>query len=135
LTIWLSNWLNGPGIVELKEIAVGGTGRKTRATRDATTGNLHQERRIGRFSDPNDSPLDACLIRVSTPQDLGGAVGLRLECRTARVGNVGILMPGLLNIHTGSDDAGEYHAAHFVFGDRLDGHTEPTRVFVGDGTH
>ena len=27
LTIRLSNWLNGPGIVELKEIAIGGTSR------------------------------------------------------------------------------------------------------------
>jgi hypothetical protein len=27
LTIRLSNWLNGPGIVELKEIATGGTSR------------------------------------------------------------------------------------------------------------
>jgi hypothetical protein len=67
LTIWLSNWLNGPGIVELKEIAVGGTGRKTRATRDATAGNLHQERRIGRLTNANDSPLDAGLIRITSP--------------------------------------------------------------------
>ena len=44
-------------------------------------------------------------------------------------------MPGLLNIHTGSDDAGEYHSTDFVLGDRLDGHTESTCVFVGDWTH
>jgi hypothetical protein len=44
-------------------------------------------------------------------------------------------MPGLLNIHTGSDDAGEYHTPNFVFGDRLNGHPESTCVFVGDWTH
>jgi len=44
-------------------------------------------------------------------------------------------MPGLLNIHTGSDDAGEYHSTDFVLGDRLDGHTESTCMFVGDWTH
>lgn len=44
-------------------------------------------------------------------------------------------MPGLLNIHTGSDDASEYHATDFVLGERLDGHTESTCVFVGDWTH
>jgi hypothetical protein len=44
-------------------------------------------------------------------------------------------MPGLLNIHTGCDHAGEYHAANLVLGDRLDGHTESTSVFVGDWTN
>jgi hypothetical protein len=44
-------------------------------------------------------------------------------------------MPGLLNIHTGSDDAGEHHATDFVLGDWLDGHTEPTRVFIGYWSH
>jgi hypothetical protein len=44
-------------------------------------------------------------------------------------------MPSLLNIHTGRDDAGKYHSTDFVLGDRLDGHTEPTCVFVGDWTH
>jgi hypothetical protein len=44
-------------------------------------------------------------------------------------------MPGLLNIHTGSDHAGEHHATDFVLGDRLDGHTESTCVFVGNWTH
>jgi len=44
-------------------------------------------------------------------------------------------MPGLLNIHTGSDDAGEYHSTDLVLGDRLDGHTESTCVIVGDWTH
>ena len=67
LTIRLSNWLNGARIVELKEIAICGTGRKTRATRDTTAGNLHQERRIGRLTDANDSPLDAGLIRITSP--------------------------------------------------------------------
>jgi len=67
LSIRFQDRLNGAGIVELKEIAVGGTGRKTRATRDATAGNLHQERRIGRFTDANDSPLDAGLIRITSP--------------------------------------------------------------------
>ena len=67
LTIWHSNCLNGPGIVELKEIAVGGTRRETGSTRDTTAGNLHQERRIGRLTDANDSPLDARLIRISSP--------------------------------------------------------------------
>ena len=67
LTIRFQDWLNGAGIVELKEIAVGGTGRKTRATRDTTAGNLHQERRIGRLTNANDSPLDAGLIRITSP--------------------------------------------------------------------
>jgi hypothetical protein len=67
LSIRFQDRLNGAGIVELKEIAVGGTGRKTRATRDATAGNLHQERRIGRLTNANDSPLDACLIRITSP--------------------------------------------------------------------
>ena len=67
LSIRFQDRLNGAGIVELKEIAVGGTGRKTRATRDATAGNLHQERRIGRLANANDSPLDARLIRISSP--------------------------------------------------------------------
>jgi len=44
-------------------------------------------------------------------------------------------MPGLLNIHTGSNHSGEYHATDFVFGDRLDGHTESTCVFVCDWSH
>ena len=67
LSIRFQDRLNGAGIVELKEAAVGGTGRKTRATRDATAGNLHQERRIGRLTNANDSPLDARLIRISSP--------------------------------------------------------------------
>jgi hypothetical protein len=41
-------------------------------------------------------------------------------------------MPGLLDVHTGSNHSGKYHATNFVFGDRLDGNTEPTRVLVGD---
>jgi len=41
-------------------------------------------------------------------------------------------MPGLLNVHAGSDHAGEYHAAHFVFGDRLDGHTKSASVLIGN---
>ena len=67
LSIRFQDRLNGAGIVELKEIAVGGTSRKTRATRDTTAGNLHQERRIGRLTDANDSPLDAGLIRITSP--------------------------------------------------------------------
>ena len=67
LSIRFQDRLNGAGIVELKEIAVGGTGRKTRATRDTTAGNLHQERRIGRLTNANDSPLDAGLIRITSP--------------------------------------------------------------------
>lgn len=67
LSIRFQDLLNGASIVELKEIAVGGTGRKTRATRDTTAGNLHQERRIGRLTDANDSPLDAGLIRITSP--------------------------------------------------------------------
>jgi len=83
LTIRFQDRLNGAGIVELEEIAVGGTGRKTRATRDATAGNLHQERRISRLTNANDSPLDARLIRISSPQDLGRSVGLRLKRRSS----------------------------------------------------
>ena len=67
LSIRFQDRLNGAGIVELKEIAVGGTGRKTRATRDTTAGNLRQERRIGRLTNANDSPLDAGLIRITSP--------------------------------------------------------------------
>ena len=67
LSIRFQDLLNGASIVELKEIAVGGTGRKTRATRDAAAGNLHQERRIGGLTNANDSPLDARLIRISSP--------------------------------------------------------------------
>ena len=67
LSIRFQDRLNGASIVELKEVAVGGTGRKTRATRDATAGNLHQERRIGRLTNANDSPLDAGLIRITSP--------------------------------------------------------------------
>ena len=67
LSIRFQDWLNGARIVELKEIAIGGTGRKTRATRDTTAGNLHQERRIGRLTNANDSPLDAGLIRITSP--------------------------------------------------------------------
>ena len=67
LSIRFQDRLNGAGIVELKEIAVGGTSRKTRATRDTTAGNLHQERRIGRLTNANDSPLDAGLIRITSP--------------------------------------------------------------------
>jgi hypothetical protein len=44
-------------------------------------------------------------------------------------------MPGLLNIHAGSDDAGEYHSTNFVLGDRLDGHTESSHMLVDDGTN
>lgn len=67
LSIRFQYWLNVAGIIELKEIAICGTGRKTRATRDATAGNLHQERTIGRLTNANDSPLDARLIRISSP--------------------------------------------------------------------
>jgi hypothetical protein len=67
LSIRFQDRLNGASIVELKEVAVGGTGRKTRATRDTTAGNLHQERRIGRLTNANDSPLDARLIRIASP--------------------------------------------------------------------
>ena len=67
LSIRFQDRLNGASIVELKEVAVGGTGRKTRATRDTTAGNLHQERRIGRLTNANDSPLDAGLIRITSP--------------------------------------------------------------------
>jgi hypothetical protein len=41
-------------------------------------------------------------------------------------------MPGLLYVHPGSDHSGKYHATDFVLRDRLDGHTEPTRVLFGD---
>jgi hypothetical protein len=41
-------------------------------------------------------------------------------------------MPGLLNIHTSGNHAGEYHATDFVFGDRLDSHTESTFILLGD---
>jgi len=67
LSIRFQDRLNGASIVELKEVAVGGTGRKTRATRDTTAGTLHRERRIGRLTDANDSPLDAGLIRITSP--------------------------------------------------------------------
>lgn len=67
LSIRFQDLLNGASIVELKEIAIGGTGRKTSATRDATAGNLHQERRIGWLPDSNNSPLDARLIRIASP--------------------------------------------------------------------
>jgi hypothetical protein len=67
LSIRFQDLLNGASIVELKEVAVGRTGRKTRATRDTTAGNLHQERRIGRLTNANDSPLDAGLIRITSP--------------------------------------------------------------------
>ena len=67
LSIRFQDRLNGASIAELKEVAVGGTGRKTRATRDTTAGNLHQERRIGRLTNANDSPLDAGLIRITSP--------------------------------------------------------------------
>jgi hypothetical protein len=79
LTIRFQDWLNGAGIVELKEIAICGTGRKTRATRDTTAGNLHQERWIGRLTNANDSPLVACLICIAPPQYLRRSVGLRLQ--------------------------------------------------------
>ena len=44
-------------------------------------------------------------------------------------------MPGLLNVHTGGDDAGEYYATDFVLGDRLDGYSESSHMLVGDGTN
>ncbi|AMV31631.1 hypothetical protein VN12_05890 [Pirellula sp. SH-Sr6A] len=44
-------------------------------------------------------------------------------------------MPGLLNIHTSSNHACEYHATDFVLGDRLDGYTESTHMLVGDGSN
>jgi hypothetical protein len=44
-------------------------------------------------------------------------------------------MPGLLNVHTGGDDAGEYHATDFVLGDRLDSYTESSNMLVDDGTN
>lgn len=135
LAVRLSNWFNGPRIIELKEVAIGCTSRKTRASRDTTARNFHKERGIGWFSNANNSPLDARLIWITSPQDLSRSVWLRLESRSSRVGDIGILMPRLLNIHTGSDDASEYHSTDFVLGDRLDGHTESTCVLVGDWTH
>ncbi len=44
-------------------------------------------------------------------------------------------MPGLLNIHTSSNHAGEYHATDFVLGDRLDSYTESSYMLVGEGTN
>lgn len=67
LSIRFQDRLNVAGIIELKEIAICGTGRKTRATRDASAGNHHQERRIGRLTNANDSPLNAGLIRITSP--------------------------------------------------------------------
>ena len=46
-----------------------------------------------------------------------------------------MLMPGLLNIHTSSNHAGEYHATDFVLGDRLDSYTESSHMLVGGGTN
>ncbi len=43
------------------------------------------------------------------------------------------MMPSLLNIHTCSDDAGEYYATNFVLGDRLDSYTESSHMLVGEG--
>ncbi len=81
LTVRLSNWFNGPRIIELKEVAIGCTSRKTRASRDTTARNFHKERGIGWFSNANNSPLDARLIWITSPQDLSRPVGLRLESR------------------------------------------------------
>ncbi len=67
LTIRLSNGFYSPGIVELKKIANGGTGRQARASRNTTAGNLDEKRWIGRLADANDCPLSACLIRVASP--------------------------------------------------------------------
>jgi hypothetical protein len=39
-----------------------------------------------------------------------------LECRSSRVGDVYIMMPSLLNIYPGRDDAGKHHATDFVYG-------------------
>lgn len=38
-------------------------------------------------------------------------------------------------MHTGGDDAGEYHATNFVLGDRLDSYTESSQMLVSDGTN
>jgi hypothetical protein len=121
--------------IECHEFAERGTGLEIRSWRNASDWNSNEVHSMRWLSDPNDGPLDARLILIASPQDLGRAIGLRLECRSTRVGDIGVLMPGLLNIHTGSDHAGEYHAAHFVFGDRFDGHTESTRMLFGDWTH
>ena len=67
LSIRFQDLLNGASIVELKEVAVGGTGRKTRATRDTTAGNLHKESWIGWLANTNNSPLNARLIRIAPP--------------------------------------------------------------------
>jgi hypothetical protein len=58
-----------------------------------------------------------------------------LEHRSTRVGNIGILMPGLLNIHTGSDDAFKNYTPNFVFCDWLDSYTESPHMLFGDWTH
>ena len=67
LTIRLSNWFNGSRISELKEVAIGCTSRKTRASRDTTARNFHKKRGIGWFSNANNSPLNARLIRIAPP--------------------------------------------------------------------
>ncbi len=128
LSIRLSNWFNGPRIIELKEIAIGGTRRKTRARRDTTAWDLHKEHRIGWLTDSNHSPLHTRLIWITSPQDLSRSVWLRLESRSSRVGDVCILMPGLLYIHTGSDDAGEHHTTDFVLGNWFNRDADATRV-------
>jgi hypothetical protein len=44
-------------------------------------------------------------------------------------------MPGLLNIHTGSNDACKNYTPNFVFCDWFDGYTESTCMLFGVWTH
>ena len=128
LTIRFSHWLNGTRIVELKEVAIGGTRHKTRASRDTTAGDLHKERWIGWLTDSNHSPLHTRLIWIASPQDLSRSVWLGLKYRSTGFGDVGILMPCLLNVHPSSNHAGKHDASDFIFGNRFNGDAEATRV-------
>jgi hypothetical protein len=121
--------------IEGHEIAERGTCLKIRSWRNASGWNSNEEHSMCRLSDANDSPLNTYLILVASPQDLSRAVGLRLECRSTRVGDIGILMPSLLNIHTGCDDACKNYTPNFVFCDWFDGYTESSHMLVGVWTH
>jgi hypothetical protein len=69
--------------IEGHEIADSGTSLEIRSWWNASGWNSNEIHSMRWFSDSNDSPLNARLIQIASPQDLGRAVGLRLESRSS----------------------------------------------------
>ena len=69
--------------IECHQFAERGTGVEIRSWRNASDWDSNEVDSMRWLSDPNDSPLNARLIQIASPQDLCRSVGLRLEYRSS----------------------------------------------------